>query len=453
MHARDETPNRLRGIMGKNSGTRILVVDDVPANLDVLRQVLEGEGYQVLLAPNGEVALRNAQRAHPDLILLDVMMPDLNGYEVCRRLKDDAATADIPVIFITANDDTESLVKGFQVGAVDFVGKPFREEEVIMRSRTHLQIGRLTRELEARASELEEKNQKLEEEVALRRLLKTQLSEMAERDAKSWGLDGLIADSAPMKRVMEQVRTMQEADAGGVFIHGEEGTGRELVARAIHYGSPRSGGAFVKLNCRELPQDVIESMDSRTQALSKLFGHVAGAFPDAGEDCEGHFQLAADGTLYLENVEHLPMPLQASLLRALETGTARRIGDDLSVHVDVRIILSGEHGMTRLIADGALQEQMPQRFGDEIQLPTLAQRGDDIAGLVSYFAAQTARQLGKPVPEVTAAALAALRGMPLTGNVPQLRELVEQGMLASGGGSLGAEHLKPGSGAANGEAA
>jgi len=214
-----------------------------------------------------------------------------------------------------------------------------------MRVRTHLQIGRLTGELETRARELEEKNQKLQEEVALRRLLKTQLSDMAERDAKTWGLDALIAESEPMKRVMEQVRTLR-GTAACVFIEGAEGTGRGLVARAIHYGSPRSGATFVKLNCRDLPQDVIESMDSRTQALSKLFGHVAGAFPQATEDCEGHFQLAADGTLYLENVDHMSLPLQASLLRALETGSARRIGDDTTVHVDVRVMVSGARSMT-----------------------------------------------------------------------------------------------------------
>lgn len=426
--------------MEDRSGTRILVVDDVPANLDVLRQVLEGEGYQVLLAPNGEVALRNAQRAHPDLILLDVMMPDLNGYEVCRRLKDDADTEDIPVIFITANDDTESLVKGFQVGAVDFVGKPFREEEVIMRARTHLKIAGLTAELEDRARELEQKNQQLQEEVALRRLLKTQLSEMAERDAKSWGLDGLVADSEPMQRVMEQIRGLQST-AAPVFVEGQQGTGRELVARAIHFGSARSGGAFVKLDCRELPQDVIRSMHSRTQALSTLFGHVAGAFPEATEDSEGHFQRAADGTLYMENVDHMPLPLQASLLRALETGSARRIGDELAVHVDVRVIVSAATGIRQLVAHGALQAPMAQRFQQHVALPTLAERGDDVAGLVEYFAAQIARQLGKPVPKVAAEAVQALRDMPLPGNVPQLREIVEQAVLASGGGRIGAEHV------------
>lgn len=426
--------------MEDRSGTRILVVDDVPANLDVLRQVLEGEGYQVLLAPNGEVALRNAQRAHPELILLDVMMPDLNGYEVCRRLKDDESTADIPVIFITANDDTESLVKGFQAGAVDFIGKPFREEEVIMRAHTHLKIASLTAELETRARQLELQNQQLQEEVALRRLLKTQLSEMAERDAKSWGLDALIADSEPMQRVMEQVRGLQATDAP-VFVEGQQGTGRELVARAIHYGSARSGGAFVKLDCRDLPQDVIESVDSRTQALSKLFGHVAGAFPAATQDCEGHFQLAADGTLYVENVDHMPLPLQASLLRALEIGSARRIGDELAVHVDVRVIVSAAAGIGQLVADKALQATMAQRFQQHVVLPTLAQRGDDVAGLVEYFAAQVARQLGKPVPEITSAAVQALRDLPLAGNVPQLREIIEQAVLSSGGGRIGAEHV------------
>ena len=423
--------------------TRILVVDDVPANLEVLRKVLEAEGCQVLLAPNGEVALRNAVRAVPDLILLDVNMPGMDGYEVCRRLKDAEATASIPVIFITANDDTESLVKGFQVGGVDYVGKPFRDEEVVMRARTHLQINRLTGELAARAQELEEKNRQLQEEVALRRLLRTQMGELAEKEAKTWGLDGLVADSAPMRAVMDQVRAAQAADAG-VYLAGAEGTGKELVARAIHFGSGRSRGPFVRLDCAGLPQDVIASMDSRTRALSMLFGHVAGAFPGATEDRDGHFQLAADGTLYLAHVDRLPPPLQASLLRALETGSARRLGDDLSLPVSVRVVASGASRREELVAAGTLNEPLARRLTHELRLPGLAERGDDIAGLAAYLAAQTARQLGQPVPEVSAAAVRALRALPLEGNVPQLKALVEQAVLACGGGRVEAEHVNAG---------
>lgn len=435
------------------SGARILIVDDVPANLDVLRQVLEGAGYQVMLAPNGQIALRSAAKAHPDLILLDVMMPDMDGYEVCRRLKADDTTSDIPVIFITANDDTESLVKGFQVGGVDFVGKPFREEEVLMRLHTHLQIARLTDELAARAQQLQDKNQQLQEEIALRRLVKTQLTELTQREAKTWGLDALIADSLPMQRVMETVQSITLTEGDGVFLEGDAGTGKELVARAIHCGSPAAGGPFVVMNCSQLPQDVVESVDSRTQALSLLFGHVAGAFPQATEDCEGRFQMAADGTLYLANVEGMPLPLQAGLVRALATGSARRVGDSLALPVRVNVIASSRHPFDELVAQERLHEELPRRLSQRLRLPTLSERTEDIAGLARHFAAQMAEKLGTETPTISDEAVSALRGLELPGNVPQLQGLIEQAVLASGGRRLDAKHISGAQPQTAGEAA
>jgi DNA-binding NtrC family response regulator len=333
------------------------------------------------------------------------MMPGIDGYEVCRRLKADPDTRGAPVIFITANDDAESLVKGFQAGGVDYVGKPFRDEEVVMRVRTHLEIARLNRELKRGIQALQEKNSQLEKEIALRRLMKTQLSDMAERDALSWGLDGLIARSATMKTVMDQVRTAQEDSGGGaVIIHGAAGTGKELLARAIHYGSPRSGGPFVQLSCSDLPQDVMTSISSRTEALSMLFGHVVGAFQEATEDREGHYQLAAGGTLYLSGIDAMPVPLQAGLVRAMETGSANRLGETMSLPVDVRVIAGSNFDLPQLVADELLHDGLQRRFTHEIALPSLCDRREDIPDLARYFATRAARLLGVPEPEVTVAA-------------------------------------------------
>jgi PleD family two-component response regulator len=156
--------------MNKNSvegkDLRILIVDDVPANLDVLCQALETEGYRIIAAPSGTVALQIAQRTQPDLILLDIMMPEMNGFETCRRLKADASTADIPVIFITARDEMSSIIEGFEVGGVDYITKPFRHEEVRIRVQTHLMIKRLQNELREANQEIQARNEELEKAYA-----------------------------------------------------------------------------------------------------------------------------------------------------------------------------------------------------------------------------------------------------------------------------------------------
>ncbi|MBT7453366.1 MAG: response regulator, partial [Gemmatimonadetes bacterium] len=172
-----------------SESAKILLVDDQPANLDVLRHVLEREGYQVLLAPNGEVALRNAARALPDLILLDVTMPEMDGHEVCRRLKADAVTADIPVIFCTARDLHEDIVLGFELGAVDYVIKPFQEAEVLKRVESHVRMHQLARELR-------ERNDELREEIDERERLDGRLSVMSAREQQQWDIDGFVGKSA-----------------------------------------------------------------------------------------------------------------------------------------------------------------------------------------------------------------------------------------------------------------
>ncbi|MBI2503860.1 MAG: response regulator [Candidatus Latescibacteria bacterium] len=176
-------------------GARILLVDDQPANLDVLCALLEAEGYEISLAPGGELALKIAARAEapPDLILLDVMMPGLDGYEVCRRLKADERTRSIPVIFITARDLTEGVLEGFRAGGLDYIAKPFRDQEVLVRVQTHLRLSRLARELAAR-------NAELEGEIAQRKRLRGQLSMISQREAERWGLEGWSARARPSKR-------------------------------------------------------------------------------------------------------------------------------------------------------------------------------------------------------------------------------------------------------------
>ena len=275
-------------------GSKVLLVDDTPENLKVLRGTLETEGYNILVATNGEQAIDIAMSASPDLILLDVMMPGIDGFETCRRLKADEKLASIPVIFVTALAETESVMEGFDVGGIDYVIKPFNDQEVIARVRTHLEREILGRELERRNADLTQANAQLKQEIEERKRVSAERNHLADHlsmvstaEAKRWGIDGFIGNSQTVRKIMEAVGRVQAVETT-VLITGESGTGKELVARAVHFGSPRSHRAFVPLNCAAIPGELVEAT---------LFGSVKGAFTGADKDKSGYFKLADGGTV------------------------------------------------------------------------------------------------------------------------------------------------------------
>ncbi len=233
-------------------GAKILIVDDIPANLNVLYDTLAKENYEVLAAPSGEIALKNAQRANPDLILLDIVMPDINGYEVCRRLKQNQATADIPVIFITVREEKESLSKAFGAGGVDYITKPFEKEELLLRVETHLRISQLTKALLQKNHELQKEisrreqaeHAKVEAEEALL-TADEQLSLISQREVQRWGITGFVGKSQTVRKTLEEIHRLHKNETINVLITGESGTGKELVARAIHFGGSRAKGPFI----------------------------------------------------------------------------------------------------------------------------------------------------------------------------------------------------------------
>ena len=288
----------------------ILIVDDVPANRNLLAQTLEPQGCELLLAPDGETALGLAHSAKPDLILLDVMMPGLNGYEACRRLKANDATKHIPIIFITAQHETPSVVEGFRAGGVDYITKPFQMEEVLARVETHLKISRLTRALQQKNTELEAEMARREKAEDALATADSQLSLISSREAERWGV-GMLGQSGTFAKIVEDIRKAHLAGTISVLITGESGTGKELIARAIHSGGPRAKGPFIPVNCSAVPRDLAESL---------FFGHVKGAFSGAQADQKGYFELAHGGTLFLDEVGEMPAALQPKLLRVLEDG-------------------------------------------------------------------------------------------------------------------------------------
>ncbi|MBE7504516.1 MAG: sigma-54-dependent Fis family transcriptional regulator [Verrucomicrobiales bacterium] len=296
----------------------VLVVDDLPDNGNLLRQTLEPQGYEVLLAPDGEAALRIAREAYPEVILLDVIMPGLDGFETCRQLKRIDTTRAIPVIFITARDETESMIEGFRAGGVDYITKPFQAEEVLVRVRTHLTLHRQAEELRCKNQELQAEIEKRQQAEASLKTADERLSLLTQQEAARWGLEGFVGRSNAVQRLVQDIRRLHQFGLNtSVVISGESGTGKELIARAIHYGHPRTRGAFVAVNCSAIPAELFEST---------LFGHRKGAFSGATSDHQGCFERADGGTLFLDEIGDLPLTLQAKLLRGARGQAPRAAG-------------------------------------------------------------------------------------------------------------------------------
>jgi len=388
----------------------ILIVDDEPTNVDLLEQELADAGYRTVSASSGEQALELA-KAGMDLVLLDVMMGGIDGYETCRRLKTSEATRAIPVIFLTALSESFEKVRGFGAGAVDYVTKPFDIEELLARIRTHLS---LRRQVEVKPPQTPN--------------------------------DGtLIGESPAMARVRAQIAQVAPTDST-VLILGETGTGKELVATAIHRQSRRKAAALVKVNCAALPRDLVES---------ELFGHEKGAFTGAAQQRQGRFELADGGTLFLDEIGELPLEAQAKLLRALQEREFERVGGTRTLRVDVRLVAATNRDLQERVSAGAFRADLYYRLNVfPIAVPALRERRDDIPGLVRHVAAKAARRLGRELEAVSPAFLARAAGHDWPGNVRELENVVERALIMSGGSLLdGTDVFTPVTNAPRGDAA
>jgi DNA-binding NtrC family response regulator len=423
------------------TGARILVVDDTPANLKLMSQTLAGGGYGAMVASSGEVALDLAQRFRPDLVLLDVTMPDLDGFEVCRRLKQHEATRAIPVIFLTARDDTADLLEGFRAGGVDYVTKPFQKEEVLVRIHTHLEKAGLLRALR-------EKNEALEAEIAQRHRLTSErdklqgrLSLADQREAQRWALGSLVGQSPTLKKMLDDIGLLQDAPNTSVLIQGESGTGKELVARAIHAGSSRAEEPFVAVNCAAIPRELADSL---------LFGHVKGAFTGAERDQPGYFELAQGGTLFLDEVGTMPLELQPKLLRVLEERQVLPLGARAPRAVEVRVLAATNAFLQAQIQAGSFRQDLYYRLAPfTVEVPALRQRREDIGLLARHFLQVYALEMGITSPEISPQAVALLEQYSFPGNVRELKNIVERALIESRQGQIRPQHLHlPAAGAA-----
>jgi len=376
------------------NNAKVLIVDDMPANIDVLLAVLEHEPYNILVATSGASALKVAATERPDLILLDVVMPNMDGYETCRRLKSTDDTKDIPVIFLTTRDDVEGVMEGFRSGAIDYVTKPFHKEEVLARIRTHLERALLVRHIM-------EQNLVLESEISRRKALDNRLTLITQREAEHWGVDGFIGKSESIQKILHDINLLKNANTVSVLITGESGTGKELIARAVHAGSNRSKGPFVPLNCATIPTE-----------------------------------LAHEGTLFLDEIGTMPQELQSKLLRVLEDGMIRPLGTTSDRFVDVRIIAATNEAVDLLRED--LYFRLA-RF--RVEMPPLRDRQEDIPLLALHFIQLFSHEMGMEPPALHAEALIWLNLYPFPGNVRELKNIVERALIESGGAEIKRQHL------------
>ena len=400
--------------------SRILVVDDIPKNVTLLEDMLTARGYRVATAMDGTQALARMAAEAPDLVLLDVMMPGIDGFEVCERLRADGATRDIPVIFLTALDDTFDKVRAFSTGAVDFVTKPFRSEELLARVGTHLALR------QARLS-LEEQNARLRAEIEAHNRTKGTVECLVEEIRSSHDFREILGESPALLRLLDQIGHVAATDST-VLIQGETGTGKELVARAIHSRNQRRDRPLIKLNCAALPRELVES---------ELFGHEKGAFTGATQQRRGRFELADGGTLFLDEVGELPLEIQPKLLRVLQEREFERVGGSGTLRTDVRLIAATNRDLLRQVNAGTFRADLYYRLNVfPLALPPLRERREDIPRLIRHFLARAGRKFGKPLADIAPALIDRAVGYDWPGNVRELENYVERSAIVGKPGAL-----------------
>ena len=380
---------------------KILIVDDSPANLKALRVRLEAEGYDVVEAADGAAALELASSAEPDLVLLDIVMPGMDGYEVCRRLKAQLGDDFIPVIMVTAKTEPAAIAEGLSAGADDYVAKPFEPVEFSARVQAMLRIRRMYQE---------------------NTYLKKQIADQHRSDK-------LIGKSQAMQKLLGVLPKIIDSDVN-VLLTGESGTGKEALAQTIHHDGPRRKERFVALNCGALSAGVLES---------ELFGHKKGAFTNAFEDRQGLFEMADGGTLFLDEVSETSQEMQVKLLRALQEREIVRVGESDPRKIDVRIIAATNRDLEAEVKAGRFREDLYYRLCVfPIVLPPLRERRDDIPLLADHFLSQSAKRGNGFEP----GAMDALSRYDWPGNVRELANEIERALvLATEGEPIGLDML------------
>ncbi len=374
----------------------LLIVEDEAALREVVAERLADQGYDVVQAANGEEAVDRLAEFAFDIVVTDLRLPGIDGGKVLEA----AITRypDIIGIVVTGYGTVKDAVAAIKRGATDFVTKPFQFDEL----------------LHVLDSALEQRRLKSENAY-----LRSQLE-------RRYSFEGIVGRSRPMRDLFQLLETVSVTNST-ILVSGETGTGKELVARAIHHNSPRRGNQFVAINCSAIPETLLEA---------ELFGHVRGAFTGAVGNRVGRFEQAHKGTLLLDEVGTMSGPLQMKLLRALQEREVERVGDSRTIKVDVRVIAATNSDLAKLVAAGKFREDLYYRLNViPVRLPPLRDRREDIPLLVQHFLDRFCRELGPPRPTMTVSqqAMRRLMAYEWPGNVRQLENALERAVALSAG--------------------
>jgi two-component system response regulator HydG len=367
---------------------RILVVDDQRNMRTTLTMMLRGAGHEVEEAPDGDAAIERVSGEAFDLVLTDLKMGGRDGMDVLRHTKEHSGLTE--VIVMTAYGTIENAVEAMRIGAYDYIQKPFTEEELLMKVQKAVAMRKLTGEVSVLAAEFRER----------------------------YNFENIIGRSAAIRDVLTRIIRVAPTDAT-VLITGESGTGKELVARAVHANSRRSDRPFVSVNCAAISETLLES---------ELFGHVRGAFTGAVSSRKGLFEEANGGTFFFDEIAETPPSFQAKLLRAIQEGEVRRLGDSKAVIVDVRIIAATNQDLKPAIAEKRFREDLFYRLNvARFVLPPLRERPEDIPLLTDYFLDKYGRKMRRRA-KLGEGVLDHLMRYEFPGNIRELENLIEQGM-------------------------
>jgi two-component system, NtrC family, nitrogen regulation response regulator NtrX len=379
---------------------RILVVDDEKGIRQALGQLLEYEGYDVKTAGNAVDAITEYERFRPQLVFMDVKMAGIDGLEALKRLKQSDPNG--IVVMISGHGTIQTAVEATQLGAYDFLEKPLDTDRILVTLRNALEHLSLS-----------------EENTRLKQTIESRYE--------------IVGRSYTIKALLDKIEKVAPSPAR-VLITGENGTGKELVARATHRLSPRAEGPFVEVNCAAIPSELIES---------ELFGHMKGSFTGAIQDRAGKFELANRGTLFLDEVGDMSLAAQAKVLRVLEDGVVTRIGGSKPISVDVRVIAATNKDLEHEIAEGRFREDLFYRLNVvPVGVPPLRDRREDIPQLVAHFADRLTRNEGMPPRGLGDDAVQRLTEYDWPGNVRELRNTVERLLILASGPRISAADVE-----------
>jgi DNA-binding NtrC family response regulator len=377
----------------------VLVVEDNLLVSTAVQDILNDEGFRAVAAGNGREAENLIKDNSPDLILLDMMLPDVSGKDLLKKWKDEYP--EIPVIFMTAHGDIPTAVECLKTGAYDFLTKPVEKPLLLKTIKNALEYSNMTHEVKV-----------------LKQLTKRKTSDYGE-------LTGVIAGSEPMLKIFDMLKLVAQSDFSCLLLKGESGTGKGLLARTIHDMGTRADKPFVEVNCSALPANLIES---------ELFGHVKGAFTDAKDNKIGLFEMADSGTLFLDEIGDMDFNLQAKLLKVMEEQKFRRIGGTKDISVNVAILAATNQNIEKLVEENKFRLDLYYRLNViPVEIPPLRERLDDISSLADHFIKFFARKFGKNIKSFSDEAFGALKKYSWPGNVREFRNVVERACILTKG--------------------